>query len=315
MKQELELIPAHDARVATLFGNDAAGEVDAEELEGVDPSFERIRIPSGGATAFEVPGDDPDNPDIVKELQCVIFHHHRASVLWLSPMSDRGGADEDSRPHAYSNDGINQVVSEAGYAYCEQHGLPRPGTRLAPRGVDDGHPDNCPYSIWGSAQLIDPNASAKGKANKDLRRLYIARVGSPVPEILTLSPTSLKTFDRWLTRVRSTKNVLASITLQKVQKGSLAWSVAQFKTVGTLDQETREQAKQAALMLKAMLGQQDAAPALSGADYPLEAAKGSVVASFVDDTAPQATSADESPAVQTLGEHFGATEVIDDGVF
>ncbi|MEG1585132.1 MAG: hypothetical protein RR361_08780, partial [Anaerovorax sp.] len=42
-------------------------EVLAEELDGLDSGFERIKIPSAGSTVFEVPSDDPSQPDAVKE--------------------------------------------------------------------------------------------------------------------------------------------------------------------------------------------------------------------------------------------------------
>ena len=35
-----------------------------EELDGLGSiPFDVVKIPSGGGVAFEVPGDDPDNPD------------------------------------------------------------------------------------------------------------------------------------------------------------------------------------------------------------------------------------------------------------
>ncbi|MEG6566389.1 hypothetical protein V6B95_05375 [Thermoanaerobacterium saccharolyticum] len=44
----------------------------AEELDGLDMSFERIKIPSAGSTVFEVPGENPGEPDTVKEFSAVI---------------------------------------------------------------------------------------------------------------------------------------------------------------------------------------------------------------------------------------------------
>ena len=43
-------------------------EVMAEEMSGLSASFERIKIPSGGGTVFEIPGDDPDEPETVKDV-------------------------------------------------------------------------------------------------------------------------------------------------------------------------------------------------------------------------------------------------------
>lgn len=48
----------------------------AEELDGLDMSFERIKIPSAGSTVFEVPGENPGEPDTVKEFSAVILYHH-----------------------------------------------------------------------------------------------------------------------------------------------------------------------------------------------------------------------------------------------
>ena len=48
----------------------------AEELDGLDGGFERIKIPSAGSTVFEVPGENPNEPDAVKEFSAVILYHH-----------------------------------------------------------------------------------------------------------------------------------------------------------------------------------------------------------------------------------------------
>ena len=44
----------------------------SEEMEGLRPSFDRIKIPAGGGISYEVPGDDPSNPDSVKEFKAVM---------------------------------------------------------------------------------------------------------------------------------------------------------------------------------------------------------------------------------------------------
>ena len=44
----------------------------SEELAGLDSSFDRIKIPAGGGTMFEVPGNNPNEPDAVKEFSAVI---------------------------------------------------------------------------------------------------------------------------------------------------------------------------------------------------------------------------------------------------
>ena len=41
----------------------------AEELDGLDGGFDRVKIPSGGATMFELPGDEADEPEMVKRSE------------------------------------------------------------------------------------------------------------------------------------------------------------------------------------------------------------------------------------------------------
>ena len=49
-----------------------------EELgEDAKIPYDRVKIPSGGTTAFEVPSDDPDNPDIEKEIEEYIKENPR----------------------------------------------------------------------------------------------------------------------------------------------------------------------------------------------------------------------------------------------
>ena len=48
----------------------------SEELAGLDSGFDRIKIPAGSGTMFEVPRDNPNEPDAVKEFSAVILHHH-----------------------------------------------------------------------------------------------------------------------------------------------------------------------------------------------------------------------------------------------
>jgi len=50
-------------------------ELMSEELDGLELTFEKIKIPSGGTTVFEISGEDGD-PDTVKEFSAVILHHH-----------------------------------------------------------------------------------------------------------------------------------------------------------------------------------------------------------------------------------------------
>lgn len=68
-----------DNSFSKLLDFNMAGMI-AEELDGLDMSFERIKIPSAGSTVFEVPGEDPNEPDMVKEFSAVMLFHHPCTL-------------------------------------------------------------------------------------------------------------------------------------------------------------------------------------------------------------------------------------------
>ena len=43
---------------------------------------DRVKIPSGGGLAFELPGEDDENPESATEIVGVILDHH-PSLSWL----------------------------------------------------------------------------------------------------------------------------------------------------------------------------------------------------------------------------------------
>ena len=44
-----------------------------DELAGLSIKFDKIKVPSGGSLAFEVPGENPDEPEFQKEFKAVIL--------------------------------------------------------------------------------------------------------------------------------------------------------------------------------------------------------------------------------------------------
>lgn len=61
MKQEKFMLP-------TMIEGDFSAEELAEDADGLQMSFQRVKIPAGGTLQFEMPSDDPDNPDYEKNL-------------------------------------------------------------------------------------------------------------------------------------------------------------------------------------------------------------------------------------------------------
>lgn len=169
----------------------------AEELDGLDGGFERIKIPSAGSTVFEVPGENPNEPDAVKEFSAVILYHHPLHAYYLSKYT--GG---NNPPDCGSFDGVT--------------GEGNPGGSCA----------KCPYNQFGSGE----NGS---KACKNRRRIYVLREGEIFPLLLSLPTGSLKEFSRYIKRLLSkgkkSNSVVTRFSLKKaVNSGGIAYSQAQF---------------------------------------------------------------------------------------
>ena len=179
----------------------------AEEMEGLQLSFPRVKIPSGGGLAFEVPGDDPENPDAEKELVGVIVDHHPVNAYWQDKYS---GANNP--PDCASMDGKIGVDQDGNRKPC----------------------NSCPMNEWGTAE------DGRGKACKNMHRLYIIREGEMLPLLLTLPPTSLKNLSDYIAlRVVSkgmrSYGVVTKVSLKKAQNaGGINYSQAVFALAGKL---------------------------------------------------------------------------------
>lgn len=71
-KNEVQVTESKELMQYGIGGVDLAG-ILAEEMDGLTPSFDRIKIPAGGGISYEIPGDNPESPDTVKEFQSGYF--------------------------------------------------------------------------------------------------------------------------------------------------------------------------------------------------------------------------------------------------
>jgi hypothetical protein len=179
----------------------------AEEMEGLQLSFPRVKIPSGGGLAFEIPGDDPENPDAEKELVGVIVDHHPVNAYWADKY-----AGANNPPDCSSMDGKVGIDGEGNRIPC----------------------NSCQFNQWGSSE------DGRGKACKNMHRLYVLREGEMLPLLLTLPPTSLKNLSDYITlRVVSkglrSYGVVTKVSLKKAQNaGGINYSQAVFALAGKL---------------------------------------------------------------------------------
>ena len=69
------------------FSENFSNEDFAEDFDGLQVNFPRVKIPGGGAVSFEVPGDDPESPDSVKIIEGIIVYNHAAGLKVRSTMT------------------------------------------------------------------------------------------------------------------------------------------------------------------------------------------------------------------------------------
>ena len=235
MAKKNELATAESFNLVTISGDLA--EAVAEEMDGLGSlPFDRVKIPSGGGLAFELPGETEDDTESATELIGVILDHNPVNAYWREKYN---GGNES--PDCSSYDGKKGVEKDTGE-------------------IKDCA--NCPYNQFGSDD-------GGGKACKNAHRLYILREGNPVPLILSLPPTSLRFFRDYIAKQVLLKGqrcwkVLTKITLKKEKnKAGIPYSRAAFTCVDIL---TEQQAAQAEGM-KQIIGTQYRDLEIEGDDY------------------------------------------------
>ncbi len=198
-----------------MVGSDCTGIDVSEDYEGLRLSFPRIKIPGGGNLQFEIPGDDPENPDYTRYIEGVILYNHDTCAYW----PEGAEYDENVTPLCSSVDG------KVG------HG--------APGGVCAA----CALNQYGS----DPKG--KGKACKNMRNLYILQSGGYMPILLSLPPTSLRPYSDFITtafaaRRRPIYAGVVQIGLKRADNGSNVYSVATFRLLQRFEGDELLQIKQ-----------------------------------------------------------------------
>ena len=187
----------------------------AEDMDGLQMSFPRVKIPAGGALMFELPSDDPDNPDYVTNLAGVILFTHPNNAYW-----PEGNEYDDSASPLCSSVDAKQGIGEPG-----------------------GSCISCALNQFGSA------AEGNGKACKNMRVLYLLRSGEFMPLQVTLPPTSLKPFREFMNqsfmlRRRATYGSVVQIGLKKMSNGKDDYSVATFRRLYDFSGEELAQIRQ-----------------------------------------------------------------------
>lgn len=215
----------------------------ADDMDGLQFKFQRVKIPSGGALQFEIPGGDPENPDYARTIEGVILHNHFSYAFW-----PEGGKSEDEEEE------IPPLCS----SFDGKTGIGEPG----------GDCVSCAANKFGSGP------KGKGKACKNTRVLYLLRDGEFMPIQISLPPTSISPFSdfynmAFASRRRAACGSVVSIGLKRMNNGKDDYSVATFKWVSDFTGEQLAQIKAYAEGFKAQIraiNQMRAAEAASRSD-------------------------------------------------
>jgi len=158
-----------------------------DELQGLKLVYERIKVPAGGGLAYEVPGDDAESPDMVKEFKAVVLHSHPVNAFYKEKFN---GGNES--PDCSSTDGKMGTDKETGEIKQCKH---------------------CPNNQWGSGE------GEKGKACKEKRRMFLLLEGNVIPVVFTLPTTSIPVFELYATRLlgrgKAPSRVVTKFSLKK----------------------------------------------------------------------------------------------------
>ena len=209
--------------------NTDMNEMLSEEMVGLDIQFPVIKVPSGGGLAFEVPGDDPNSPDLQKEFNAVILYQHPMHSYYKEKYT--GG---NQAPDCGSYDGVSGVERETGLVKtCS----------------------DCPFNQFHSGEN-------GGKACKTKRRLFLLREGESIPTILTLPTGSIKDFTNYLFRIvgkyKKSNRVVTKFSLAKAQNsGGINYSKVVLTQAYELTPAEIEQVNKMSEQIKLLASRQD----------------------------------------------------------
>lgn len=186
--------------------------------------LDRIGIPPGGATQWEVP--TLEGSESVKSLDGIIVLWKEPRAYWNVPFDESGGG---TPPDCSSPD---SVQATPGGMFAE-------GSEGNPTGLCE----KCPMSQWGSAE------GSRAQACKQMRVLFLVRSDSYIPEAVVLPPTSIQPIRKFFLRLASRSipyyGAVTRLELERARNNDgITFSQAKPSLVTTLDPDTAERVRQ-----------------------------------------------------------------------
>lgn len=182
---------------------------EAQEEVGGTVAY-RIKCAAAGGKSFDIITGDDDMDTSVRSFKGIIIHSHKCNALFAQ-------GDLKSPPICSSLDGITGVNADGEIERCA----------------------DCPHNEFGSA-----GEGRKGKACKNMRRLYILTESTPIPFVLSLPPTSIANFQRYRlsslagNRLKPYEAITEFALEQKENADGKPYSVVKFKLIGKLTGES-----------------------------------------------------------------------------
>ena len=171
------------------------------------------KVGSGGVKVFTVTNGNRDM--VIESFKGVIIAQHKCNALF--PSNEGNDTAVNTPPICSSVDGETGVVSETGEC----------------RSCAD-----CPHNVFGS--------SGKGKACKNMHRLYVLTEDVPIPITLTLPPTSLELWRNYAIMDIAAaglelNGVITEFGLTNaVNNSGQKYSIVNFRLVGKVNDEVKD---------------------------------------------------------------------------
>lgn len=234
--------------------------LDANVGDGIKlTDLTRVRFPTGGGTAWEIPDDLSGEPETTRTIRGTLAHWQPSRVYWDPPAE--GEPEITNEPPACSSvDGRFPVV---GGAFADDGEYAHRNLPVSVEGR--GHVrtcEQCPMNQWGS----HPKEGRRGKACKQQILLFVIREGETLPTIVTVPPTSLAVIRSTMVKLSAKyqahhSQFVFDLSLEKITKGE-TYSRLVIRVAGVLDG-----------MRKGRQGPEPDSPAAAALAYSREFAK------------------------------------------
>ena len=170
------------------------------------------KVGAGGIKVFTISNGNRDI--VIEKFKGVIVTNHSCNALF-PPKTDDDKA-MNTPPICSSIDGETGIVLETGE--CRKC-------------------SDCPHNVFGTA--------GKGKACKNMHRLYILTEDIPIPITLTLPPTSLELWRNYaIMDVAAAgldlNEVITEFTLSNAESNGNKYSIVNFKLIGKVNTEVKD---------------------------------------------------------------------------